>query len=146
MHRIDRSVEAAGEERAEYRLTDGSLPAGSADNGDRSRIEDRVQRFTCRDVASRVRGRLVGRVRLQLDHHLDFAVIEAPGLPEAERRQHAQHLLIRRHDVRDETAHAGSPGVGGEPLEKRGSHAVAMLFVGDGDRHLGGSGVPERHV
>ncbi len=144
--RVDGAGEAAGQEMAEQHMARRAGPARRADDSDRARAEDRLQRGGRGHMQARVGARPVGGIGRQRDLDLDHPAVEPTASAESESREQAEHAPIGGQDLGQQRADAGAPRVLRQALEQDGPDTMSVCGVVDRDSHLGARWVAQRIV
>ena len=142
---IRRAGEVRGEDVAEQLSADRAAALRGADDCDRARPEERLERRAHRDVVAlgHVLAVRVGGCDREPD--LELAAFAGARDREAGVAEDAEHRVVVVQHLGDELLDAGFRGAGRELLEQSRADPSPLELVADGERDLGGARVAQPH-
>ena len=135
--RVDPTGEVAGDQVADQRLADGVLAAAGADDRDRARVEEPVDRGGLGLVLTVRHGADQGVGGVDRELEAQHAVVVLADDPVARVPEGLDHRLVVREHLGDEAVEAALAGRLRQVLEQDLGDAAALVLVLDEERDLG---------
>jgi hypothetical protein len=137
---VDAPAEVAEDQVAHQGPADGVLAPAGADDGDRARREEPLDRGVLGPVLALLHHTDRGVGRVDAEDHLHHAVLEGALHLVAGVLERVDHRLVVRQHLGDELLDAPLPAGLGQVLEQQLADAAALVLVLHQERHLGVAG------